>query len=131
MCVLGVAVAVVGQESSWRTFLLWLLAIALIAGGAAVWGQNRTPAARDIGRRRSPTRAEGDYGTSARLTVVPNLPIAEMLCQELRSNGIEAFYKGALPSGLGGVASVNPASPAEIWVSEADLDQARQFLPRV
>jgi hypothetical protein len=131
MCVLGVAVAVVGQESSWRTFLLWLLAIALISGGATVWAQNRTSAARDRGRRRSPPRAESDYGTSARLTVAPNLPIAEMLCQELRSNGIEAFYKGALPSGLGGVASVNPASPAEIWVSEADLDRARQFLPRV
>jgi hypothetical protein len=134
MTVLGIAVAAVAQESSWRTLLLWLVAIALIWGGVTVWVQNRTRVAGKLGRHRfQPPKAGREYGRSVRLAQVPNLPIAEMICLELRSNGIEAFYKGALVgSGVGGgVASANPASLAEVWVGEADLDRARQFLPRV
>jgi hypothetical protein len=54
-----------------------------------------------------------------------------MLCAQLRANGTDAFLNGA--SGIGGpapgLASLNPALPAEVWVNEADVDQARQFLP--
>ena len=66
-----------------------------------------------------------------KLTIVPNMPIAEMLCSELRQNGIEAFAKGTSPWGgtSAGSASLGAAFPAEIWVRLADVVRARHFLP--
>ncbi len=43
-----------------------------------------------------------------------------MICGVLRSNGIEAFYKGGSPNLYGAMA---------VWVSEADAERAREFLP--
>jgi sugar/nucleoside kinase (ribokinase family) len=61
--------------------------------------------------------------------MVPNVPIAEMIIEELRNEGIEAFFKSA---GIGswGVTSVTgPASPCEIYVQRADAERAKALLP--
>jgi hypothetical protein len=61
--------------------------------------------------------------------LVPNVPLAEMVIEELRNEGIEAFYKSA---GLGswGASSVSgPASPCEIYVQRADAERAKELLP--
>jgi hypothetical protein len=54
-----------------------------------------------------------------------------MLCSRLRANGIDAFVQGASVSGgpTPGLPSLSPTLPAEVWVDEADIEQARQFLP--
>ena len=65
-----------------------------------------------------------------RLTQVPNVPLAEMMCSRLRANGIEAYYRGLAPYGWGaiGTADLNPALPAEVMVGEHQLDQARRLI---
>jgi hypothetical protein len=35
------------------------------------------------------------YQHPVKLARVPNVPLAEVWCQRLRQNGIEAFYKGS------------------------------------
>jgi Putative prokaryotic signal transducing protein len=59
------------------------------------------------------------------LTLVPNEPLAEMLCEQIRSNGIPAFHKAASPFG----GSTAPTQRREVWVSEADAERARTLLP--
>ena len=51
-----------------------------------------------------------------RLTVVPNTAIAEMICGELEANGIQAFTRSSSPLAGGSMTSLDPGSPAEIWV---------------
>lgn len=63
-----------------------------------------------------------------RLAAAPNVVFAESLCGLLRANGIEAFYKQSGPgSGLG--FTTGDFGSAEIWVSAADVDRARELLP--
>ena len=64
-----------------------------------------------------------------RLTVVPNFPLAEMICAELEANGIRAFPRSSSPLASGAMTSLDPGSPAEIWVAPEDLERARAFLP--
>ena len=63
-----------------------------------------------------------------RLTEAPNVVFAESLCGMLRSNGIEAFYKRS-GAGLGRGFATSDFEPADIWVSAADLERARELLP--
>jgi hypothetical protein len=64
-----------------------------------------------------------------RLTVAPNSTIAEMLCGELEANGIRAFTRSSSPLAGGAMTSLDPGSPAEIWVAPEDLERAQAFLP--
>ena len=65
-----------------------------------------------------------------KLTTAPNGPLAEMLCERLRADGIEAFARATSPWGGGVNSSLEPAFPAEIFVHEHDLEQARKYLPK-
>jgi hypothetical protein len=64
----------------------------------------------------------------ARLVVVGNEPEAELVCQLLRTEGIECFHRitnagaGALDGALA------PAGFREVIVHEADLEEARALL---
>ncbi len=63
-----------------------------------------------------------------RLMIVANEPEAELICQLLRTEGIECFHRmtnagaGALDGAMG------PAGFREVIVHADDLDEARQFL---
>ena len=59
-----------------------------------------------------------------RVTVVPTLGEAEMICGLLETEGIQASQRAA----RGGGASVAPAGWTEILVPEADLDRARELI---
>lgn len=63
------------------------------------------------------------------LTVVPNMAIAEMIRIELEANGIRALTRSSSPLASGSMTSLDPGSPAEIWVAPEDLERARAFLP--
>jgi len=68
------------------------------------------------------------------LTTVANELEAEMLCGELRANGIVSSQRNA---SVGGVlygdavagAVFGQASPTEVLVEEAQLEEARKLLP--
>jgi len=84
---------------------------------------------------RVPSLAPGEiYDTSAKLAIVPNAPMADLWCQRLREQGIEAFYKSgqfaSLP-GIYGGSAVNPGGPVELWVGEHDVERARQLFPEL
>ena len=64
-----------------------------------------------------------------RLTVVPNGAIAEMICGELEANGIRAYSRSSSPLAGGSMTSLDPGSPAEIWVAPEDVERAQAFLP--
>ena len=64
-----------------------------------------------------------------KLTVVPNFAIAEMICGELEANGIRAFARSSSPLASGAMTSLDPGSPAEIWVAPEDVERAQAFLP--
>ncbi|MFZ0341401.1 MAG: hypothetical protein WAL31_03605 [Gaiellaceae bacterium] len=44
-----------------------------------------------------PLRSGESYDEAVWLAQVPNVPLAELWCQRLRQNGIEAFYKATGP----------------------------------
>ena len=60
---------------------------------------------------------------AVKLTSVPNVPIAEAICTRLRANGIEAFYKRPQLAQF-----ITDFGPAEIWVGEHQLEEARTLL---
>ncbi len=62
-----------------------------------------------------------------RLTVLPNEADAELVVSLLRSNGIEAFTKRS-DIGSAVFGGAGPFGPVEVWVSEAKLAEAREFL---
>jgi hypothetical protein len=72
----------------------------------------------------------------APLTVVSNELEAEMLCGELRANGIACEYRSAgmladqFGSAVAGVV-LGQAAQTEVFVDEARLEEARKFLPDV
>ncbi|MFL5964896.1 MAG: DUF2007 domain-containing protein [Gaiellaceae bacterium] len=134
--VLGIGVAAVGPAVL-PQLLVWLLAAMLAWVGVTMWMRSDAPGKRAVWLRSSdgPRRVEGlkpgeRYETAVKLTQVPNVPLAEMICSRLRANGIEAFYKGISPyAAAGGLAPTDPAFPAEIWVGAGHVEQARQLLP--
>ncbi len=72
------------------------------------------------------------YDTTVKLATVPNGPLADLWCQRLREQGIEAFSKGApyLTNFYSG-ASTNSGLPAEIWVGQHDAERARELFPEL
>ena len=62
------------------------------------------------------------------LTVVPNQLEAEMLCGELRANGIECTFEVTNPAAAVGQFGVGQAGPSAVLVEEERLDEARKLL---
>lgn len=67
----------------------------------------------------------------ALLTTVGNRTEAEILCGELRANGIKCGYvlsdmAGAIAMSSGGASNVGPV---DVFVEEEKLDEARKLLP--
>ena len=63
------------------------------------------------------------------LTIAPNVPIAEMLCQRLKEHGIPAYYLDVSPvTGALGGAAVNPSFGVEIVVNASDVERAKHVL---
>ena len=67
-----------------------------------------------------------------KLATVPNIPMADLWCQRLRDEGIEAFQKGApyLPA-LYAASGANPGLPTEVWVGQHDIERARELFPEL
>ena len=67
---------------------------------------------------------------AAALVVVSTDMEAEMLCGELRANGIDCLYRKIGPgANLGTYAMLGQAGPTEVLVDESRLEEARKFLP--
>ena len=58
----------------------------------------------------------------------PNVPLAEMLCGMLQTNGIPAYYKRSMFAGTFGRST--DFGSATIWVSPAEAERARSLLPK-
>jgi hypothetical protein len=63
------------------------------------------------------------------LTVVPNDLEAEMLCGELRANGIECSYDKTNPAAALGMYGVGQVGPTVVLVEETQLEEARKLVP--
>ena len=70
----------------------------------------------------------GAVSEPVKLTVAPSGPIAEMICTMLRDNGIEAFTRATSAWGGGVNNALDPAYPAEVWVRDSDVEQARKLI---
>lgn len=129
---LAVAVAVAGGVG-FPNGLQWVVAAVLLWAGltliARARGRRTKRRPRHKVSTRPPLRPGETYQQAVKLALVPNVPLAELWCQRLRQNGIEAFYKGAAPfvASGGGVADLNQGLPAEIWVGEDDAARAREL----
>jgi len=69
------------------------------------------------------------------LTIVGSEMEADMLCGELRANGIECMYQatGLVANQFGSAvasATFGAGVPTAVLVDERDLDRARALLPR-
>jgi hypothetical protein len=102
--------------------LVWLLVAILIWAAATLW--LRTVTWRKGTLPHPQPLAPGEsYDTAVMLTSVPNVPMAEAICSRLRASGIEAFYKRPQLSQF-----ITDFGPAEIWVGEHQLEEARKLL---
>jgi Putative prokaryotic signal transducing protein len=63
------------------------------------------------------------------LTVVSNQLEAEMLCGELRANGIPCSHETTSPAAALGIYAVGQAGPTAVMVDETQLEEARHLLP--
>ncbi len=63
------------------------------------------------------------------VTIAPNVPIAELLCEKLKDAGIPAYYRDAAFVGrVWRGAAVNPGAACEILVRPEDLERAAQVV---
>lgn len=137
----GLALAVVVLGGAFPRGVRWVIAAVLVWAGLTLIGRARgwkiERPSRTISEparsRARPLKPGESYQDAVRLALVPNVPLAEVWCQRLRQNGIEAFYKGAPPFGgeAVGIADLNPGLPAELWVGEDDAARARQLFPEL
>ena len=74
-------------------------------------------------QRVRPLKPGETYDRPVKLTIVPNMPIAELWRQRLHEEGIEAFFNGSLLR--------NPSVPVMLLVGEHDLDRARKLFPEL
>ena len=136
---LAAVVAGVAGHYALPRILDWLLFAVLAWGGVTLllrdgpWLRRTTePFFRSLDdRSRVGKLRPGEvYDNPVKLTWFPNGPLAESLCQRLHASGIEAFYKGSgyLQAGGGNAAELHPEQPAEVWVEEHQLEEARKFL---
>jgi len=66
----------------------------------------------------------------ARVAVVGNEIEAELACSYLRAEGIKCFSKRTDLAAGAGDGSSSLGGPFEIWVSEEDVERARELLPK-
>ena len=94
--------------------------------------EKRSPSPEPARQRVPPLQPGEQYDTAVKLATVPNVPMADMWCQRLRDEGIEAFQKGApmLPAIYGGSAA-NPGMPTEVWVGQHEASRARELFPEL
>jgi hypothetical protein len=137
---LALALAVVGgvafPRAQWVIVpvLFWAGVVLVVRGQG--WSLRRRSPYRVSAPSRphvSPLKPGEAYDHPVRLALVPNVPLADVWCQRLRQNGIEAYCTGASPfvAGTGATADLNPALPVEIWVGEHDAGRARQLFPEL
>jgi hypothetical protein len=121
----------------------WIIVPLVAIFGVALRGRTGFP--RPSTRRNSPRISRPErrpveplqpgetYDTSVKLATVPNVPLADLWCQRLREEGIEAFYKGSpyLAGAYGGLSGMNPGLPAEVWVGQHSVERARQLFPEL
>lgn len=115
----------------------WLVVLLVAIFGAALLGrrrESRPPAPSEpTGPALAPLRPGETYDTAVKLATVENAPLADLWCQRLGDEEIEAFSKpaqyltGAIYSGL----RLNPGLPTEIWIGEHDAERARQLFPEL
>ena len=106
--------------------------------GAAIlgrWRAGRPPKARESSRPEFRPLQPGEvYDTTVKLATLPNTPLADLWCQRLRDEGIEAFCKSGPSSGLAGIyggSTANPGFPVEVWVGEHNVERARELFPEL
>jgi hypothetical protein len=116
-------------------WLVWVLGAIFGAAMVARWRAGRPPR-RKASRTRDPgpLRPGESYDTSVKLATVPNAPLADLWCQRLREEGIEAYTKSGPGSALAGIYGgtvANPGYPTEVWVGEHDADRAQELFPEL
>lgn len=120
--------------------MYWVIAALVVLFGVALLaraGVIRPPAGRTepVWPGVEPLKPGESYDASVKLATVPNVPLADLWCQRLEDEGIEAFYKSgpASPNFVGayGGPDTNPSFPVEIWVGEHDVERARELFPEL
>jgi hypothetical protein len=124
--------------------MYWMVAALVAVFGVALLGRTgvprpstrrQSPGISKLERRRvEPLKPGESYDTGVKLATVPNVPFADLWCQRLQENGIEAFYKSgaATPGWVGdGGPGLNPSAPVELWVGKHDLPRARELFPEL
>ena len=122
----------------------WIILALVVVFGVAVLSRRRGVRPSSSGQEEQerepvfppvrPLEPGEQYDTSAKLAIVPNAPMADLWCQRLREQGIEAFYKsGALATlpGIYGGPAANSGGPVEVWVGEHDLERERELFPEL
>lgn len=117
----------------------WLILVLVAIFGLAILGRvyaGRPPRPSESHKREpEPLRPGESYDTAVKLASVPNGPLADLWCQRLKAEGIEAFYKSGMGSpnivGVYGGAAANPGYPVEVWVGEHDVERARELFPEL
>lgn len=137
----GLAIAVVAAGDVFPHGVQWVIAALFLWAGVTLVARargrrvkrSRLALSGPIAPRVRPLGPGEAYEDAVKLALVPNVPLADLWCQRLRQNGIEAFYKGTSPFGgdAVGIADLNPALPAEIWVGEHDAARARELFPEL
>ena len=116
----------------------WIIYALLAVFGVAIAGRWR--AGRPSPERKPPRPGLGplkpgeSYDTAVKLATLPNGPLADLWCQRLREQGIEAFGKSGASSGVAGIYGgplMNPGGPTEVWVGEHDVERARELFPEL
>jgi hypothetical protein len=119
------AVAVVAGATGPRVLphgLVWItVGVLFWAAGTTWWRTIEWP------RASMPANVEG---IAVKLTLAPNVPIAEAICSRLRDNGIEAYWSRP-PVSQGFGEGTGDFMPAEVWVAEQDLARAQALLEPV
>lgn len=111
-------------------WLIWALILVFAVALFARFRSSRPPR-----EPRVPPLEPGEtYDTAAKLATLPNGPLADLWCQRLREQGIEAFRKSGASSGVAGIYGgpmMNPGGPTEVWVGEHDVERARELFPEL
>jgi putative signal transducing protein len=107
--------------------LLWAGSTLIVRGQGWSWrsqsGSKVRPLKPESGSKVRPLKPGESHDRPVKLATVPNVPLAEVWCQRLRQQGIEAFFKGSLLR--------NPSMPVTLWVGEHDFDRARELFPEL
>jgi hypothetical protein len=120
----------------------WIILALVVLFGAALISRVRGPRPSTSGRGDRerepifppvpPLEPGEEYDNSVKLATVPNQPLADLWCQRLREQGVEAFYKSApYLTSFYTAASLNAGLPAEVWVGQHDVARARELFPEL